>query len=465
MQKNSENNPNNKETNIKNSARYVAAIILNRYERSDSYVDKMLTYQLRTAGLNPQDKALLTEIVNGVIRWKGKLDWVLTGFYRGDYQKCLNIVKNAMRIALYQIMFLNKIPTHAAIDESVEIVKQVQSEKTAGIVNGVLRNIARNLDNIRYPDSIHDEIYYYSVVMSHPKWLVKKWFDQFGKENTVKMLEFNNFRPFIPIRINTLKTTVAEIEKILNNHNVNYKAYIHFDSSLLLIHPRFDVTETALFQEGKITVQDISASLAVRLADAKPGMRVYDVCAAPGGKSFYLAELMKNSGTLISMDIHESKLSMIKEGAERMGVTIIETMAADAATITLEEQADIVFADVPCSGLGVLQKKPDIRWDKELDDVRLLAKKQKLIIDNVSKMVKPGGVLLYSTCTLMPEENEDIIEAFLAEHDDFELDTAENYLHEDLCRNGYMQTLPFKNFIDGAFAARLIKKSPKNHES
>ena len=441
------------------TARMLAVKILNRYDRSDSYIDKLLAHALNNEKLIQQDKALLTELVNGVVRWRARLDWILTGFYYGDYQKCLNLVKNAMRIALYQMTFLNRIPTPAAIYESVEIVKIIQGEKTAGIVNGVLRNIARNIDNIRYPDKgLEDESYFYSIYYSFPKWMIKKWIDRYGSENALNLINYYNTRPYVPIRVNTLKTLPEEIIEIFETHKVAFRKIKYEEDSLLLDSPRYDISQSEIFRNGLITIQDPSATISAKLAQPKPDDLVFDLCAAPGGKSFVIAELMNNKGKIIAMDKHSSKLRFIKEGAERLGIDIIETVEADATNFEYSQLADVVFVDAPCSGLGTLSKKIDIKWKREPEDIPILVNLQKQIIDNAVKLVKIGGVLLYSTCTIEPEENDDNIKYLLEKYPNYEVDPAEKYIDPELCRNGYYSTIPHIHGIDGAFAARLIRK-------
>jgi len=448
---------NNQDNNV--TARMLAVKILNRYDRSDSYIDKLLANALNNEKLIQQDKALLTELVNGVVRWRARLDWVLTGFYYGDYQKCLNLVKNAMRIALYQMTFLNRIPTPAAIYESVEIVKIIQGEKTAGIVNGVLRNIARNVENIRYPEKgSDDESYFYSIYYSFPKWMVKKWIDRYGKDETLNLLNYFNTRPYVPIRVNTLKSLSEEITEIFDTHKVSYRKIKYDEDSILLDSPRYDISQSEIFKNGLITIQDPSSTISAKLSMAKEGDLVFDLCAAPGGKSFVIAELMNNKGKIIAMDKHSSKLRFIKEGSQRLGIDIIETIESDATTFEYPELADVVFVDAPCSGLGTISKKIDIKWKREPEDIPILVNLQRQIIDNAVKLVKIGGVLLYSTCTIEPEENDDNIKYILEKYPNYELDPAEKYIDQELCRDGYYSTLPHVNGIDGAFAARLIRK-------
>lgn len=439
-------------------ARASAIRILSRFERSDSYIDKLIDSEIRNNNFNDLDKSLLTELVNGVIRWRGKLDWVLVGFYQGDFLKCLNIVKNAMRVALYQILFLDKIPTYAAINESVEIVKRIQGEKAAGIVNGVLRNIARNLENIRYPEREEDIAYYFMIMYSHPRWMVRRWLEGFGEKETENLLITNNRRAYIPLRVNLLKSSKIEVDKDLTNNEILYYHSPYFENTFIVKFLKKSVTNLEIYQKGFVTVQDPSASLALKLALAKPGNRVIDLCSAPGGKSFFLAEQMNNQGYILALDKYKFKLKQIEEGAERLGIKIISTLGADARTYETSEKFDIVIADVPCSGTGTISKKPEIKWKREREDITDLVKIQRDILSNSVNLVKEGGVIIYSTCSIEPEENFENIEWFLREHTNFRLDPAEKYLPEKVCKDGYLQTFPHIHYIDGAFSARLIKE-------
>jgi len=396
----------------------------------------------------------VTELVNGCVRWQARLDWILTGFYHGEFTKCLPIVKNSMRIALYQMLFLSKIPPPAAINESVEIVKQFKGDRHAGIVNGVLRNILRNITNIRYPDRDENEVLHLSVHSSHPQWMVRRYVERFGSEEADALLHANNNRPMITLRVNTLKTSREFIEDELQQAKIKYEFSPVHDTSVMITSLR-DLRSVKAWTEGYVTVQDASASLAVRLADPQPGMLVYDLCAAPGGKAIHAAERMKNEGRVVALELYESKLRFIRENAERTGISIIEAVHGDAREFNPTEQADVVLVDAPCTGLGTLSKKPDIKWRRTLDDVRKMSARQLEILDHAASLVKPGGVVVYSTCTIEPEENVDVVAAFLADHPDFEVEPAETYIAPEVCKDGFMQTFPHKHKTDGAFAARL----------
>lgn len=445
---------------VLNGPRFIAVKILNRFDRSDSYVDILLTNELNKNDLSNLDKSLLTEIVNGVIRWRSKLDWVLNGFYHGEFQKCLNLVKNAMRVGLYQMLFLNKIPHSAAIDDSVEIVKHIQGDKAAGLVNGVLRNIARNIANIRYPNQNDDYPHYLGVIHSHPKWLTKRWLERYGNEQTIELLEANNKISAIPIRINNTKYSIGELVELFESKEIPYCKHPNLDN-IIWLKQNINVTQSELFKNGKITIQDPSASLIPRLCNPQENDFILDLCSAPGGKTVYIAELMNNKGEILALDKFGNRLNLVKQTAERMGFSIIETKESDAVSFKLDKKhlADIVLVDAPCTGLGTLTKKPEIKWKREIEDVFQMAKLQFEILSNAANLVKIGGVLVYSTCTIEPEENMRIIEKFLSENPNFTLDDAKNYIPEEFTKDGYIQTFPHIHHIDGAFGARLIRKS------
>jgi 16S rRNA (cytosine967-C5)-methyltransferase len=439
------------------TARGIAVKLLSRYENSDSYIDKMLDGELRRTELEAADRALVTELVNGCVRWQSRLDWVLMGFYHGEFAKCMPLVKNSLRNALYQMMFLSKIPAPAAINESVELVKRVKGDRHAGVVNGVLRNILRNLQSIRYPDRGENEVLYLSVHTAHPQWLVRRYVDRFGSEQAEALLSANNQRPMLTLRVNGLKTSVETVERELTEADIKFEVSPIHPTSLLVTSLR-DVRGLQLFAEGHVSVQDASASLAVQLAAPKPGMRLIDLCSAPGGKAVMAAELMQNKGSVIALEKYESKLQFIRENAERSGVSIVSPLQGDAREYASAEGADIVLVDAPCTGLGTLGKKPDIKWRRQIDDIRKMAVTQRAILDNAAKLVAVGGVIVYSTCTIEPEENTETISWFLESHPNFRLDPAEGHLPADVCLDGYLQTFPHIHRSDGAFAARLVRR-------
>jgi 16S rRNA (cytosine967-C5)-methyltransferase len=437
--------------------RGVAVKVLNRVERTDSYLDKLLDSELKTSELSGQDKALLFEIVHGVARWMGRLDWILNGFYKGQFSKAIPNLKNGLRVALYQILFLDKIPDHAAVNEAVEFVKKLQGQKPADLTNAILRNILRSKGAIRYPDPEEDLPGYLAAYYSHPTWMVKRYLARFGREDTEKLLETNNERPQLTLKINTIKTTPDEFRKLLASVGLKYTSGKYLPEFIRL-HNLSNITQWQYFNEGYFDVQDESAGLACRLLGAEPGMRVLDLCAAPGGKTSYIAALMENKGEIITLDKYESRIKILQKNITRQGFENVKILEADALNFEDKEGFDRVLADVPCSGTGTLSKKPDIKWKKDLLDIRKSAANQSVFIEKAAALVKPGGVLVYSTCSIEPEENFDIVKNFLQKHPEYRLQAAGKEVPESVVdENGCVQTLPHKHNTDGAFAAKLIK--------
>jgi len=440
-----------------NGVRGTAVKILTRVERTDAYLDKLLDSEMNASDFNPLDKRLLNELVHGVLRNLLKLDWVLTGFYHGQYSKVVPNVRNALRVGLYQILFLTRIPHHAAVNEAVEFVKKYRGQKLADTINGLLRNIARNIENIRYPLASADELQYLSVVHSHPMWLVRRWHPRFGFEQTESLLKSDNIRPFLTLRHNPLRIDQMQFLDQLAEMGIDYRRCFHMNN-FVTVRNLPNIRQTRLFQDGHFTIQDESQGLVCRLLDPKPGDSVYDLCSAPGGKALHAAELMGNQGRITAVDKYETRLQMVRQSADRLGISIIEKLEGDAAELDLPP-ADKVLVDAPCSGLGVLSKKPDIKWKREPEDITKLVEIQRGILDNAARLVRPGGVLMYSTCTTEPEENTWQVKSFLERHPEFEVDNARNYLNPQLVNpDGFMETYPHRHRMDGAFGARLLRK-------
>ncbi len=438
--------------------RGTAVKVLNRVERTDSYLDKVLDGELRSGELSDLDKGLLNELVHGVLRWQNRLDWVLNGFSHGNFAKSEINVKNTLRVALYQILFLERIPHAAAVNEGVEFIKRIRGDKPAGLVNAVLRNIIRNIEGIRYPDPAEDEVQYLAVFYSHPHWMVKRWLRRYGREETERLMMANNERPSMALRINRLKIDLDAFKNHLTGQQIPFSssAYLpHF----VRVKTLSRIGQMDLFRNGMFTIQDESAGLPCQLLDVRPGERVIDMCAAPGGKTTYLAEMMNNEGVIFALDKYDAKLAMIKGSAERLGLRNIQLRAADAITFE-ESPADRILLDAPCSGLGTLAKKPDMKWKRDQLDIMKLVATQRAMLENAGRLLKPGGVLVYSTCTIEPEENEEMIAGFLEDHPEFHIDPAGQFVHPDLVTpGGWIATFPHRHGMDGSFAVRLVKSA------
>ena len=437
--------------------RGTAIKILNRFERSDAYLDRLLENEMRRDDMNELDKGLMNEIVTGVVRWRMKLDWVLTGFFHGNFTKAETNIKNALRVALYQIMFLDRVPHSAAVNEAVEFIKKLRGQKVADLVNAVLRNIIRNLDEIRYPDVKEDQIRHLAVTESHPLWIAKRWIERYGFDGAKALMEANNSIPPVSLRFNRLKREKQILINFLNQHQFEYEES-RYVPDFIRVRYMTAIGKSDLYRQGFFTVQDESAALPVLLLQPNPGERVLDLCAAPGGKTTYIGELMENKGEIIAVDRYETRLHLVTNACKRLGIQNVKTIAANAAEVELAP-AEKVIVDAPCSGLGVFAKKPDAKWRREPEDIPQLVEIQTAILNNAAKLVKPDGVLVYSTCTIEPEENIGVVEQFLSNHPEFSIESAAQFVPSELVNErGCVETLPHKHKMDGSFAVRMRKR-------
>jgi len=438
--------------------RGLAVKILNRIERTDAYLERLLDNEMKNAELIGPDKALLYEIVHGVIRWMGRLDWILNGFYKGTFSKAIPNLKNGLRVALYQILFLDRVPDHAAVNEAVEFVKKLQGPKPAGLTNAVLRNIIRSKDSIRYPDPSEDPVGYLSAYYSHPSWMVKRYLERFGMEETEELLLANNEKPYLTLRLNAHRVEAEEFKSLLKSVHLRYHIGAYLPEFFKLLNLT-NITAWEYFVRGYFNIQDESAGLACRQLEVSDGMRVLDLCAAPGGKTAYMASLMHDKGKIIAIDRFDSRLKILRKNMQRLGIQSVQTIETDALDFE-DKPYDRVLADVPCMGSGTLSKKPDIKWKKDIFDLRTINELQYNLLCKAGELVKPGGFVVYSTCSIEPEENFIIVEKFLSEHSDFQLVSAKgNFPDEIIDEHGCIQTLPHKHKMDGAFSAKLVKEN------
>ncbi|MBA4250370.1 MAG: 16S rRNA (cytosine(967)-C(5))-methyltransferase RsmB [Chlorobiaceae bacterium] len=444
---------------IHTGVRGLAVKILNRVERTDAYLEKLLDNEMRNSELSGQDKALLYEIVHGVVRWMGRLDWILAGFYKGQFSKALPLLKNALRVALYQILFLDKVPEYAAVNEAVEFVKKLHGQKFADITNAVLRNIIKtnNEKNLRFPNPENELLSYLSTFYSHPSWLVKRWLNRFGREQVELLLAANNERPLLTLRPNLLKVSLTEFQDLLNSVDLKYSAGTYLPEFFKL-KTLSNITSWKYFTEGYFNIQDESTGFSCKLLAPQKGERILDLCAAPGGKSSFIADMIQNDGEIIAIDKFESRTNQVTKAMERLGITCVNAINVDAHAYENSDLFDRIIADVPCTGLGTISKKPDIKWKKELLDIRKSNILQLNLLNKAATLVKKDGVIVYSTCTTEPEENFEVIESFLKTNENFIIQNASEFVSKDVVdENGCVQTLPHIHKMDGAFAARLLR--------
>jgi len=423
------------------NARELALNVLYKIEVGEAYSNTILDKELNNSDLSKVDKALASELVYGVLTWKLTLDEIIQRYSLVKLKKISDWIMNILRIGIYQIAFLDKIPESAAVNESVNLAKRYGHEASARFVNAVLRKVSTDevdklIDYLKTKTKTDYEII--SILTSHPVWMVQKLLENYDKKFVTELLNANNIVPDITIRANTLRTTREELKKLLDLKHIDCKLGNLPDSILVKKLNNFD---------GQLyVVQDEAAQLACLKLEPKENESILDACAAPGGKTTYISQLMKNTGRVDAWDIHEHRIKLIKETASKMGITNITTRIADASEYhtQLYEKYDRVLLDVPCSGLGVIRKKPDIKWTRKLEDLEELLNTQKLILECCSAYVKTGGIVIYSTCTILKEENEMQIERFLQKHKEFKL------LEE-------IKLYPNVNGTDGFYIAKMQK--------
>ena len=365
-------------------------------------------------------------------------------------------VKTLLRMGVYQIMFLNSISDYAAVNETVNLAKKKNS-KVSGFINGILRNVIRQKEEIGKVKT-KDDIEYLAIKYSYDKWMIKNWMAHFGKEFTEELVEANNERPNIYLRTNTLKITRGELIEKLAEQNIKAEKVNVVEEAIKVEHLK-DIENNKLYKEGLFTVQDISSMLVGKVMNPKENSLILDVCSAPGGKTTHMATLMNNTGQVVSRDIYDHKLKLIKASANRLGLTNIDAQEFDGMKLDRESIAkfDYVLADVPCSGLGIIRRKPEIKY-KEKEEFRELPPIQKKILENAAKYVKVGGTLIYSTCTIQDNENINVVNEFLQKHKNFELaPIKEVNVDLDNQEKGYMKIYPNVHDMDGFFISKLIR--------
>ncbi|MCL5020302.1 MAG: 16S rRNA (cytosine(967)-C(5))-methyltransferase RsmB [Bacteroidetes bacterium] len=439
------------------TAREIAVKILNRVERTDSYLDKLLDSELRNSDLTKLDKSFLTELVNGTIRWKLRLDYVISQFYRGDYSKVDINIKNAIRVAIYQIMFLERVPKSAAVNEAVEFVKKLRGQYLANLVNAVLRTTIRKLNVVEYPSIEDDAVRSLATIHSFPQWLVRRFIDRFGVYETEQLLSALNERPRLSIRVNERITPVDTLVTYMEDRGMRVSR-AQYLPNFLYVEGLSRIGELESFRAGKFTVQDESAGIVTKLLAPQEGETILDMCAAPGGKTTHILEMTGGKVHLTAVEKYENRAMLIQNLLDRMGYRDVKVKVADGITYSDDTKYDKILIDVPCTGFGVIRKKPDSKWKREPEDIEKLKVIQMSIINNTAKLLKPNGTLVYSTCTIEEEENESVVANFLGDHPEFELEAADNYVERSfVSKRGFVETLPHRHDMDGGFAARLRK--------
>lgn len=438
------------------TAREVAAFTLFSMEEDGAWSDGALHHYLDRAGLAPRDRALATRLAYGVVQNRMLCDWYLRQFSKVRLSKIAPRVHICLQLGIYQLALTDRIPAHAAVAETVTLIRNYAhaNDRTVGFANGVLRAVAQAVEENRLPRlNCPDKENFYSLRYSHPEWLVRLLSAQYGQKETAAILAANNAAAPVSIRVNRLRSTRKAVLERLSADGFSVQP--HPTAEAIILAESGDIASHPLFAEGIVTIQDTASAVCVELLDPQPGTFVLDCCAAPGGKTFYIAERMRNQGTLISCDIYEHKLEKIQAGAQRLGLSIVQPTLQDAAQFRAEwaGKADSVLCDVPCSGMGIIRKKPEIRY-KDAQEIQELPTIQKSILENCAQYVKPGGTLVYSTCTILERENQAVVQEFLAQHAEFQAEPISHPVF-GTSENGMITLLPSIHNTDGFFIAKL----------
>jgi 16S rRNA (cytosine967-C5)-methyltransferase len=447
-------------SNIK--PRELAIQILTRVEEEASYANLLMQKSLHELN-DIRDRHLVTLLVNGTLKNRLTLDYALRRHLRKPMSELPREVRWILRTSAFQVLYLSKIPSAVAVHEGVELTKRRQGKYTA-LVNGVLRHVLESGWEIAWPNREKEPIRYLSIRYSHPEWMVKRWYKRYGFAETEVLCQANNEPAPVWIRTNTLKISRDDLKDRLESEGATVSLGERVPESLK-IEDFGSVEKLPSFCEGLFTVQDESSQLIAHVLNPNAGDTVLDACSAPGGKTTHLAQMMNNKGEILAFDIHPHKLELIEGLAERLGVAIIRPNLGDARELSgvADASCQKVLVDAPCSGLGVIRRRADMRWHKKEEEIQELPPLQLAILERAAQCVRPGGELVYSTCTIEPEENFEVVKAFRAKHPEFnsvslleELPfplTDERDLKQAM--KGILQILPQKHDMDGFFLAKF----------
>jgi 16S rRNA (cytosine967-C5)-methyltransferase len=429
------------------SARELAMDILTRVDTEQAYSNLLLNQTLQKANLPRNDAGLVTELVYGTIQRLNTIDYYLSRFVKQGGNKLEPWVRNLLRLSFYQVYYLDRIPSHAAVNEAVTIAGRRGHKGISGMVNAVLRNVLRQKSELTIPTDlpIETEI---ALQCSHPEWLVQRWIKQYGEDLTRVICESNNRPPHTSIRVNVIKVKPDEFLNQLVGQGIAATQSTLVKAGITVANSG-NMALTSGYEQGFYSIQDESSMMVAELVDPKPGMLVLDCCAAPGGKTMHMAEKMNNTGLIHAFDIHEHKINLIEAQAQRLGITCISTSVGNALHLSERfenETFDRILVDAPCSGFGVIRRKPDLKWSKTEKDIHQIREIQLGILSDVHRLLKPGGVLVYSTCTIEYEENQSVVEQFVKDNPNFMV-----------AEPGYVQILPHEFESDGFFITKLQK--------
>ena len=437
--------------------REAALKALHRAEARDVPPRDVLDTLLRRYGYGERDRAFATELVYGTVRWRRRLDWMLGQLMRGDPESLTPWIRHILRMGLYQLMMMDRVHDAAATHETVELAKRYGHAGTVRLTNAILRTAIRKRDQLGRPVSGKDPVTALGVTHSYPAWLTKRWIDRYGMDGATALMKAGNRPPGLTIRVNTPRSTAPDLAERLKGQGIDVEPGRWLPDFLTIRHTG-DLRNLPDHEAGLFQVQDESAGLAVRFLGPREGETIVDLCCAPGGKTTYIAQNVGAGGQVIACDFALHRLRRVEENRQRMGLGQVRLVVMDGGSPGLDLEADRVLVDAPCSGLGTISRRPDLRWRRKAADMDRLRGEQLALLEGGARMVKPGGVLVYSTCTIEPDENEEVVSAFCGGHPGFRLETPADWPRElsgVMDGEGRIATLPSTHGVDGSFAARL----------
>jgi 16S rRNA (cytosine967-C5)-methyltransferase len=438
-------------------ARYAALKILAEFNRNLKPLNLVLHGYLRRTNLSREDRSLATELVNGSVRWQIQSDWFLSQFVHGRLNQYPAEVQEILRCSVYQLRHLEQIPDYAVLDEAVTLARNFRQLKYARLINGVLRNYLRNQGRIRFPDLQENLAYSLSVRYAFPEWMVALFLDQYGRERAETILASMNERPQTTLRINMLKTGVEEYRKCLDEAGILSDKGMIFPEYLRLLNLKGSIRDLPGYDHGLFSVQDESAGFVGRLAMQNVRQRLVEICVAPGGKISHLAELTSGQKMLVGLDLSWSRLRMVRDNLGRMDVKSVQLVRADGTRLPFKP-FDAGLIDAPCSGLGVIRKSPDIKIRRQPGDLNEILKIQWQLLSEAGILTNPGGILIYSTCTINRDENERMIERFLRSFPTFSIEPPAKIFPENwVSTGGWIETAHHLDDIDGTYCVLLRK--------
>lgn len=441
------------------NARRLAYQVLLNLEKQTSYPDRLLRASLqRHSSFKDEDRALLTELVYGVLRWRGALDWHINQLSNVKPRKIAPEIRILLHLALYQILYLSRVPDHAAVNETVEIAKSSQPAHVAGFVNAILREAIRREDKWEWPSLEKEPAEYLAVTTSHPLWFVQRCLKEFGFEETQALCQANNVVAPLVLRLNLRETSQADLIARLRESGLRAEPSPYLPAAVRLLGLRQNFAKLPSYKKGWIHVQDEASQLVSLILDPQPGERLLDICAGFGGKTTHAGLLMENAGEIMAVDQSSWKLQELQQNARRQGLANVTTLAADALELQPGQLGtfDRVLLDAPCSGFGSIRRKPDIKWRRHPKDPYRFSQVQKELLRRASLFVKNGGILVYATCTVFSEEDEGVAEDFSSRHEEWSLEAASDFLPEtcrDMVQGDYFRSWPHRHGVDGFFAA------------